>query len=119
MTDEQLIDEKKSESKKPKLDKKKLAKEAASMVAWDIVLALACKSGLHFSIATCLAADIVGDAGIIAYHNIRAKKSSDKQIEETKNTKDKQPKEALQNQVFNPLEFFLGVGLMAITLVLI
>ena len=92
----------KSEEKTSEIDGKKLAKEAGAMVAWDVVLAGVCKAGLHFSVGVCLAADVLGDTGIILYSNLEPEMS--KEVEKKK---------------VNPLEFLMGVALMAITLVLI
>lgn len=110
-----LESSKQGSSKAQKIDTKKLAKEAGYMIGWDIILATGCKAALHFSVGFCLAADIAGDSAIIAYSNFGGKdkknddkKSSDLKIQDTK-----------EKEKFNPLEFFMGIGLMAITLVVI
>lgn len=101
------------------------------MVGWDIVLALGCKAGLHLSVAVCLTADVVGDTGIILYSNLEpvttaknvTKKPSDSATSQNQNnpkvidaTKDQKQKKKLK---FDPLEFLMGVGLMAVILVVI
>jgi hypothetical protein len=116
---EEAPEEKKSE----KIDTKKLLKEGAYMIGWDIVLALACKSGLHFSIGVCLTADIVGDAGIILYHNLETKKPENLQQSNDKAgaqvAKEKQTEDQKKKSTFNPIEFVLSVSLMAVILILI
>lgn len=113
---QKVLDEKNKEEKDQKIDHKKLAKEAGYMVAWDLVLAAACKNGLHFSIAVCLTADVMGDAGIIAYHSLE----DNKKVEKVDgNNTGQQSGQSEKKFKFNPLEFVMGVGLMAIMLVII
>lgn len=137
---QEIAPEKKKE-KTEKINVKKLAKEAGYMVAWDFVLAAACKAGLHLSVGVCLAADVVGDVGIIVYSNLESaeaaevakkpnevvgevkeqkvegqKKSQDSSVAKTGELTTKKPKKKI---VFDPLEFVMGVSLMALMLVLI
>lgn len=75
-----------------------------------------CKNSLHFSIGLCIAADIAGDIGIIGYHSIEKKKEiSHAQTEgNVKNAKVNSFKFE-----FNPIDFSLSIGLMAIILIVI
>ncbi len=101
-----------------KLDKKKLAKEAGYMIGWDIVLAGVCKAGLHFSVGVCLAADVLGDAVIIGYHNFDFKKKNRNVEPKTQEASASNTAELQEKSSFHPVEFALGVGLMTVVLVL-
>lgn len=87
-----------------------MAKQAAAMVAGDIVIALICKNGLHLSIGVCLTADVLADVAIIGYSNLPHEEIKQNEDGSKIVVKEKHSK-------FNPWEFMMGVGLMAITLV--
>lgn len=133
--DEKIPAEIKSEDEK--VDVKKLAKEGAYMIGWDIVLAGACKAGLHFSVGVCLAADILGDVGIVMYSNlepaeaseeitkkpdgsvVQTKDKNNSKISDSSKTEKITDKKQKKKSSINPLEFVLSVSLMAIILILI
>jgi hypothetical protein len=106
-----------SPSNNYQVDLKKLGKEAAYMVGWDVVLAVACKGGLHLSVGVCLAADVLGDVGIITYTNL-TEKEVNKNEESGKELSQKESS-SKRSKNFNPIEFIMGVGLMAMVLILI
>ncbi len=119
--------EKNSAEEKPKMkvDVKKLAKEGAYIVGWDIILALGCKAGLHFSVGVCLAADILGDTAIILYSSLEPEEANasegdtvgDKVVNADKDKfLNKKPKKKI---VFNPLDFVFSIGLMTAILLVI
>lgn len=112
-------------------NKEKLAKEALYIVAWDITVASICKNGLHLSIGICLAADIVGDIGIIGYNSFDKTDYGHKKNFENdsfldsgnKNNTKNLDKDSGLNEMkkikFKPVDFVLSIGLMAIILIVI
>ncbi len=123
VADEKIVAEE-NKSENSKLDVKKLAKEAGYMVGWDIVLAGICKAGLHLSVGVCLVADVLGDVGIILYSNIepaeavqviKNPENNSAIIDQSKSEKITEKK---KKSSINPLEFVMGVGLMATILLL-